>query len=175
MADHFLILLLLLKCEHVIHQKLKFCLQWPAVLLWKYNFRNMLFSKFRFRGSHHCSMVPSPKISTTPPSLDALDIFWANSPISANFCAGVNAFRTSQDLDFRLNSIPFWCKNHFCSFKTEGVINIFVLLTKNIWWHQARYVGERSSGCECYSWRLIPAHTLQHCTVGAQWASILTK
>jgi len=27
--------------------------------------------------------------------------------------------------------------------------------------------GERSSGCECYSWRLIiPAHTLQNCTVG---------
>ena len=30
-----------------------------------------------------------------------------------------------------------WCKNHFCSFKTEEVTNIFVLLTKNIWWHQA--------------------------------------
>ena len=81
----------------------------------------------------------------------------------------------SSDLDFWLDSTPFWCKNRFCSFKTEGVTNIFVLLTKNIWWHQARYVGERSSGCECYSWRLIPAHTLQHCTVGAQWASILTK
>ena len=27
--------------------------------------------------------------------------------------------------------------------------------------------GERSSDCECYLWRLIiPAHTLQHCTVG---------
>ena len=36
-----------------------------------------------------------------------------------------------------LDSTPFWCKNHFCSFKTEGVTNIFVLLTKNIWWHQA--------------------------------------
>ena len=36
--------------------------------------------------------------------------------------------------------------------------------------------GERSSGCECYSWRLvIPAHILQHSTVGAHWASILTK
>ena len=81
----------------------------------------------------------------------------------------------SSDLDFWLDSTPFWCKNRFCSFKTEGVTNIFVLLTKNIWWHQARYVGERSSGCECYSWRLIPAHTLQHCTVGAQWARILTK
>ena len=34
---------------------------------------------------------------------------------------------------------------------------------------------ERSSGCECYSWRLLLAHTLQHCTVGAQWVRILTK
>ena len=25
--------------------------------------------------------------------------------------------KTSQDLDFWLNSIPFWCKNHFCSFE----------------------------------------------------------
>ena len=31
----------------------------------------------------------------------------------------------------------FWCKNHFSSFKTEEVTNIFLLLTKNIWWHQA--------------------------------------
>ena len=73
-ADHFLTLLLLLQCEHVIPQKLKFCFQWPAVLLWKYNFRNMLLSKFR--GFHHCSMVPSPIISTTPSSLHALALIY---------------------------------------------------------------------------------------------------
>ena len=33
-------------------------------------------------------------------------------------------------LDFWLNSSTFWCKNHFCSLKTEGVIKYF--LTKNI-------------------------------------------
>ena len=30
----------------------------------------------------------------------------------------------SSDLDFWFHSTPFWCKNHFCSFKTEGVTNI---------------------------------------------------
>ena len=29
------------------------------------------------------------------------------------------------DLDFWLDSTPFWCRNHFCTFKTEEVTNIF--------------------------------------------------
>ena len=30
------------------------------------------------------------------------------------------------DLDSLLNSTPFWCKNHFCSLKTEGVTKYFL-------------------------------------------------
>ena len=30
------------------------------------------------------------------------------------------------DLDSWLDSTPFWCKNHFCSFKTEGDIKYFL-------------------------------------------------
>ena len=36
----------------------------------------------------------------------------------------------SSVLDFWLNFTPFWCKNHFYSLKTEGVIKYF--LTKNM-------------------------------------------
>ena len=32
----------------------------------------------------------------------------------------------SWDLDFWLNSTPFWCKNHFCSLKIEGVTKYFL-------------------------------------------------
>ena len=31
----------------------------------------------------------------------------------------------SSDLDFWLNSTPFWCRNHFCSLQTVGVIYKF--------------------------------------------------
>ena len=32
----------------------------------------------------------------------------------------------TSDLDLWLNSTPFWCKNHFCSLKTEGFTKIFL-------------------------------------------------
>ena len=43
--------------------------------------------------------------------------------------SSVHTLHTS-DLDLPSTSIPFLCKNYFCSLKTEGVTNIF--FTKNI-------------------------------------------
>ena len=52
-------------------------------------------------------------------------MFWASNYRPTT---GHNLVRS--DLDFLLNSTPFWCKNQFCSLKTKEVIKYF--LTKNI-------------------------------------------
>ena len=51
----------------------------------------------------------------------------------------------TSDLSFLLNTTPFWCKNHFCGLKTEGVTNIF--LTKNIFPMLSRGVADCALFC----------------------------
>ena len=48
-------------------------------------------------------------------------MFWASNYRPTT---GHNLVRS--DLDFWLDSTPFWCKNHFCSLKTGGVIKYFL-------------------------------------------------
>ena len=69
--------------------------------------------------------------------------------------------------------IPGWILPHF-DVRTISVASKLKKLQIFLYYWQKIFDGtkldsdgERSSGCECYSWRLIiPAHTLQHCTVG---------
>ena len=48
-------------------------------------------------------------------------MFWASNYRPTT---GHNLYMS--DLDFLLNSTPFWCKNHFCSLKTERVTKYFL-------------------------------------------------
>ena len=55
------------------------------------------------------------------------------------------------DLDLWLNSTPFWCKNNFCSLKTEGVTNIFLHTEIFFLWPSI-----------IYSVKASPTHRIMH-------------
>ena len=61
-------------------------------------------------------------------------------------CSTVHTLHTS-DLDLPSNSIPFLCKNYFCSFSSEGVTNIFFY--KKYFFSDQWFVNASPSAVEC--------------------------